>query len=99
MSDLQYPKWLIKYCGSWNYKPQAESLSAEMKELGFNVMILEGETGQFELFHHRGTNYNFNAENWISYMKEGEGIPKFFTLSDVEKKLANINWYKILWLQ
>jgi len=63
-----------------------------MKELGFNVMIFEGETGQFELFRHKGTNYNLaNKENWISYMKEGEGIPKFFTLRDVEKKLANIN--------
>ncbi len=88
--DPKYPAWLIKYCGSWNYKPQAESLSAEMKEFGFNVMIQEGETGQFELFKHKGTNYNFNAENWTSYMKEGEGIPKFFTLRDVEKKLSNL---------
>ena len=60
-----------------------------MKALGFNVIILEGETGQFELFKHKGTNYNFNDENWISFMKEGEGIPKFFTLHDVEKKLSN----------
>ena len=62
-----------------------------MKEFGFNVMIQEGETGQFELFRHKGTNYNFNAENWTSYMKEGEGNPKFFTLRYVEKKLANID--------
>ena len=88
-------KWLIKYCGSWNYKPQAESLSAEMKEKGHDVMIQEGATGQFELFSHKGTNYNFNEENWISFMKEGDGVPKFFTLHDVEKKLSN--WYKIIW--
>ena len=62
-----------------------------MKELGFNVIIAEGETGQFELFHHKGTNYNFNDENWTSYMKESDGVPKFFTLRDVEKKLANID--------
>jgi len=61
-----------------------------MKELGFSVIIEEGETGQFELFKHRGTNYNYNAENWISYMKEGDGVPKFFTLHDVEKKLSNL---------
>ena len=71
------PQWMIKYCGSWNYKPQAESLSAEMKKLGFNVVIEEGETGQFELF-----------KNSTSYMKEGSGIPKFFTLRDVELKLS-----------
>ena len=89
--DPKYPAWMIKYCGSWNYKPQAESLSAEMKTLGFNVIIQEGETGQFELFSHKGTNYNFNSENWTSFMKEGEGIPKFFTLHDVEKKLSKWN--------
>ena len=32
-----------------------------------------------------------STTNWISYMKEGDGIPKFFTLRDVEEKLANIN--------
>ena len=61
-----------------------------MKELGFSVIIEEGGPGQFELFKHRGTNYNYNAENWISYMKEGDGVPEFFTLHDVEKKLSNL---------
>ena len=52
-----------------------------MKALGFNVIIEEGETGQFELFR--------KVENYEgTYMKEGPGIPKFFTLADVEKKLA-----------
>jgi hypothetical protein len=51
-----------------------------MSELGHHVIIEEGETGQFELFRH-------NDENWISFMKEGDGIPKFFTLQDVEQKL------------
>ena len=60
-----------------------------MSELGHHVIIQEGETGQFELFRHKGTNYNFNEENWISFMKEGDGIPKFFTLHDVEHKLSN----------
>ena len=55
-------------------------------------MIHEGETGQFELFKHKGTNYNLlNKENWVSFMKESDGIPKFFTLHDVEKKLSNID--------
>ena len=61
-----------------------------MKALGFNVIIQEGETGQFELFKHKGTNYNFNDENWISFMKEGDGVPKFFTLHDVEKKIIKL---------
>ena len=61
-----------------------------MKERGYDVMIQKGVTGkQFELFRHKGTNYNFNEENWISFMKEGDGVPKFFTLHDVEHKLSN----------
>ena len=59
-----------------------------MKEQGWNVLIQEGDSGQFELFRHRGTNYNFNSDNWISFMKEGDGIPKFFTMSDIEKRLT-----------
>ena len=59
-----------------------------MQELGWNVLIEEGNSGQFELFRHRGTNYNFNSDNWISFMKEGNGIPKFFTMSDIEKRLT-----------
>ena len=55
-----------------------------MKEKGHDVIIQEGATGQFELFSHKGTNYNFNEENWISFMKESDGVPKFFTLHDVE---------------
>ena len=59
-----------------------------MQELGWNVLIEEGNSGQFELFRHRGTNYNFNSDNWISFMKEGDGIPKFFTMSDIEKRFT-----------
>ena len=77
--------WKIKYCGSWNYKPQAESLSAKMNELGFTTTIEEGSTGQFELYRLETVD---NSDYWISYMTEGTGIPKFFTLADVEKKLA-----------
>ena len=46
-----------------------------MNNAGIPTTFEEGEKGQFELFH--GSN---------SYMKEGHG--KFFTLADVEKKLA-----------
>ena len=42
--------YIIKYCVSWNYKPQAESLSAEMNNAGFSTNIEEGDKGQFELF-------------------------------------------------
>ena len=55
-----------------------------MKDQGWNVLIQEGDSGQFELFRHKCTNYNFNNDNWISFMKEGDGIPKFFTMSDIE---------------
>ena len=41
----------VKYCGSWNYKPQATSLSAAINNnLPDTCEIEEGETGQFELF-------------------------------------------------
>ena len=59
-----------------------------MKEQGWNVLIQEGDSGQFELFRDEGTNYNFNNDNWISFMKEGDGIPKVFTMSDIEKRLT-----------
>ena len=69
--------WIIKYCGSWNYRPQAESLSVEMNNAGLPCQYQEGEKGQFELFH-----------GSTPYLKEGIDIPKVFTLADVEKKLA-----------
>jgi len=50
-----------------------------MNELGLTTTIEEGETGQFELFRSE-----------TSYMKEGAGISKFFTLADVEKKLSGL---------
>ena len=54
-----------------------------MNEVGLKTTIEEGETGQFELFK--------KVENYEgSYMKEGPGIPKFFTLADVEKKLSGL---------
>ena len=76
--DPKYPAWMIKYCGSWNYKPQAESLSAEMKALGFNVIIHEGETGQFEIFK--------SGKSILSKKDHGD----FFTIEDVKKKLEEM---------
>ena len=58
-----------------------------MGELGFNVVIKEGDTGQFELYRLETVE---NSDYWTSYMTGGSGIPKFFTLRDVEEKLANI---------
>ena len=58
-----------------------------MNELGFITTIEEGSTGQFELFKLTTVE---NSDYWTSYMTEGTGIPKFFTLKDVEKKLSGI---------
>ena len=74
--------WIIKYCGSWNYKPQAESLYVDMNNAGLPSTYEEGETGQFELFH-----------DSTPYLKEGNGVPKFFTLADVERKLGGLGEY------
>ena len=56
-----------------------------MNELGFTTTIEEGNTGQFELYKLKTVE---NSDYWTSYMTEGEGVPKFFTLRDVELKLS-----------
>ena len=56
-----------------------------MNELGFTTTIEEGSTGQFELYRLETIE---NSDYWTSYMTEGEGVPKFFTLRDVELKLS-----------
>ena len=54
-----------------------------MNNAGLTTTYEEGEKGQFELFK--------KVEGYEgSYMKEGPGIPKFFTLKDVERKLSGI---------
>ena len=73
----------IKYCGSWNYRPQAERLSAAINNtLPDTSEIEEGETGQFELFH-----------SGESFIKAGHG--KFFGIEDVlvELRKRHINLY------
>ncbi len=69
--------WTVKYCGRWNYRPQAESLSASIN-LHFpdTCEIEEGETGQFELFR-----------NGESFLKR---TGKFIELSDVKARLEEI---------
>ena len=70
--------WTIKYCGSWNYRPQATSLSAAINNtLPDTCEIEEGETGQFELFR-----------SGESFMSAGHG--KFFDIEDVKEKMVEI---------
>ena len=60
--------WNIKYCGSWNYRPQAESLSADINNRLLDTCEIEqGDTGQFELFR-----------SGESFIKAGHG--KFITI-------------------
>ena len=73
----------IKYCGSWNYKPQAESLSVDMNNAGLQTIFEEGDRGQFELFKY-GKGAKFN-----SFIKEGHGT--FITLNQVERRLAGMD--------
>ena len=61
-----------------------------MNNAGLTTTCEMGSTGQFELFQSvtiKKTKH-MSTTDWISYMKEGTEIPKFFTLADVEKKLA-----------
>ena len=67
--------WTIKYCGQWNYRPQATSLSAAINNsFPDTCEIEEGETGQFELF--------MSGE---SFLKAGHG--KFFGIEEVKEKM------------
>ena len=67
--------WTVKYCGQWNYRPQAESLSAAINNtLADTCEIEEGETGQLELF--------MSGE---SFLKAGHG--KFFGIEEVKEKM------------
>ena len=63
-----------------------------MNNAGLTTTFEEGEKGQFELFKGATTQKtkHRSTTEWISYMKEGPGIPKFFTLRDVEEKLGDI---------
>ena len=71
--------WKIKYCGSWNYIPQATSLSAEINSKHYETCeIEEGETGQFEIFK--------SGESILSKKEFGD----FFTIEDVKKKLEEL---------
>ena len=68
--------WVIKYCGSWNYRPQATSLSAAINNMFPDTCeIEEGNTGQFELF-----------QSGESFMSAGHG--KFFDIEDVKEKMV-----------
>ena len=70
--------YLIKYCVSWNYKPQAESLSAEMNNAGFSTNIEEGDKGQFELFF---------GEKSIKKGGPRSDNGSFFSLEDIRELL------------
>ena len=74
--------WKIKYCRRWNYRPQAEGLSADMNNAGLHTTIEEGKPGQFELF----------KDNAL-FLKGGGNVPKFFTLEDVQRRLGESGEY------
>ena len=69
--------WKIKYCGSWNYIPQATSLSAEINSKYYETCEIEndGDNRQFEIF-----------KSGISILSKKE-FGDFFTIEDVKKKL------------
>ena len=74
--------FVIKYCGTWNYFPQAASLSAHINN---NVLdtceVEEGEKGQFDIF--------LSGELFLS--KEAMG--RFPTKEDIDAKLDSLDPY------
>ena len=72
--------WTIKYCGIWNYRPHAESLSAEINSKYYETReIEEGGKGQFDIF---------KSGELILSKKHDED---FFTIESVIKKLEETN--------
>ena len=71
--------WTIKYCGLWNYYPQAASLSAKINLHHYETCeIEEGDNGQFEICK--------SGKSILSKKDHGD----FFTIEDVKKKLQEI---------
>jgi selT/selW/selH-like putative selenoprotein len=72
--------WTIKYCRIWNYRPHAESLSAEINSKYYETCeIEEGGKGQFDIF---------KSGELILSKKHDED---FFTIESVIKKLEETN--------
>ena len=68
--------YLIKYCSSWNYRPHAERLSANINTTLLDTCeIEEGAKGQFDLY--------WNGNLFLSK----DVLQKFFTIEDVQSKL------------
>ena len=68
--------WTIKYCGVWNYRPQAEGLSAEINSKYYETCEIEvGDNGKFEIF-----------KSGVAILSKKE-FGDFFTIEDVKKKL------------
>ena len=71
--------WTIKYCGVWNYRPYAESLSAEINSKYYETCEMEvGDNGQFDIFK--------SGKSILSNIDHGD----FFTIEDVKKKLEEM---------
>ena len=71
--------WTIKYCGVWNYRPYAESLSAKINLHRYETCEMEvGDNGQFEIFK--------SGKSILSKKDHGD----FFTIEDVKKKLEEM---------
>ena len=71
--------WTIKYCGVWNYRPYAESLSAEINSKYYETCEMEvGNNGQFEIFK--------SGKSILSKKDHGD----FFKIEDVKKKLEEM---------
>ncbi len=77
--DKESKMWTVKYCSLWNYRPQAESISAEINSKYYETCeIEEGDNGQFEIFK--------SGVSILSKKDHGD----FFTIEDVKKKLDEL---------
>ena len=85
--------WLVKYCGSWNYRPQAESLSAQINQhFPDTCEIEEGSKGQFELFRNGESFLNVKSPDYIQTNPH-----EFFTYEDVKEQLTKLEMKSRFW--
>lgn len=66
----------IEYCEQWNYRPEADRVSAEIKDAtGAEVLLVGGGGGIFEIRH--DGNLLWKKERGGSFPAEGEAAALF----------------------
>ena len=77
----------ITYCSLWDYKPEAVSLAADLKEFGVNdlIKLVPGDKGIFKL----------TLDDKLIYSKTKSGdFPKLSEIADIARMINS--WHLML---